>query len=473
VVCWGTYEKPSGLTDGPVAPVPPERFTQISTESDRCGIEPGGAVLCWSQDVEACLLREPDCARIVTQLHRGVFVRISTGYFADCALKQDHSLACWSDWYHGGQPVGAPAGSFSDVAVGWSSVCALRLNGRVVCWGDDSNGQTHAPPGRFTQLTAARDFACGIRAGGSVACWGDDFVGQATPPAGRFTAIAASESFACGVRVGGRAVCWGDNTYGQLEVPAAPFAQVSVNSGNYCAVRTDGSLACWGAFGNVPLPQGRFTQVSAGGGFVCAIRTTGILACSWYPGTPFVPTPSGVFRQVSGGLDEACAVRTDASITCWGLFAQAKVPAGRFSQVSVGSGWKSYFACAVRLDGHLVCWGDGTGYGGGGPGGQLDPPPGEFTAVSAGSIQACALRRSGGIICWSSGEQLAGPFVELSQGCGLRTDHVIDCGWHRWSDYRQFSADFVGPGLCGVRLDGGIQCLGGIDVALPPADPEG
>ena len=34
--------------------------------------------------------------------------------------------------------------------------------------------------------------------------------------------------------------------------------------------------------------------------------------------------------------------------------------------------------------------------------GQLDAPPGNFTAVSAGSNYSCAIRDTGAILCWGN-----------------------------------------------------------------------
>jgi alpha-tubulin suppressor-like RCC1 family protein len=56
------------------------------------------------------------------------------------------------------------------------------------------------------------------------------------------------------------------------------------------------------------------------------------------------------------------------------------------------------FTCGVKTDGTIACWGaDDLG--------QLRPPPGTFTAISAGDYYACALGTDGVIACWGDDSQ--------------------------------------------------------------------
>lgn len=74
--------------------------------------------------------------------------------------------------------------------------------------------------------------------------------------------------------------------------------------------------------------------------------------------------------------------------------------------------------------------------------GQIDPPIGAFTSVSAGSWHSCALRTHGTIACWGANGQgqvsppdetisSAGTYTQVAGGgshtCALRINRTIVC----------------------------------------------
>ena len=119
----------------------------------------------------------------------------------------------------------------------------------------------------------------------------------------------------------------------------------------------------------------------------------------------------------------------------------AAAPAGAVAG-SVDAG--SFQTCGVRANGTLACWGDNDT-------GQVTPPPGTFTAVSAGRLPH--LRREG-----ERHPRLLG--LQRQRPGDPAAGHL-----HRGKRRRRHS--------CGVRTNGTVACWGrnAFGQANPPAAP--
>ena len=90
---------------------------------------------------------------------------------------------------------------------------------------------------------------------------------------------------------------------------------------------------------------------------------------------------------------------------CWGdnRYGQLEVPPGQYTAIDTGWG----YVCAVTLDGEAACWGSPAL----GDSGQTQPPPGRYISISASVFRACAV--AGGVVCWGDVEYYDHPFQGL------------------------------------------------------------
>ena len=222
-----------------------------------------------------------------------------------------------------------------------------------------------------------------------------------------------------------------------------PAAIPSVNAGGYmtCGIQPDLTAACWGD--NIqegpnqsnPPQNVRFIEVNAGYNTGCGVTTTRSIVC--WGNNDFgkvAQVPAGTFLHVAPGFNFVCALRTDGHHVCWGANdtgVVANTPTNEvFKELTVGI----RHACGLRPDGTIVCWGANTD-------GQLNVPPGTYSAVNSGNFTVCAIRSADGtVVCWGRNafgqttNEPAGQFIQVSAGfghvCGLRPDHTITC-WGR------------------------------------------
>lgn len=241
-----------------------------------CGLDDGGAMLCWGQPHSfivpgaSALLTSPTDA--APGMH---FQAIAGHYWHVCGLDAAGTAWCWGYNTYGqagdsansvtgcgskgpctDHPVripGAPA--LTAITVGTFHSCGLTAAGDAWCWGDNESGQlgdtaisnclnAKFSPGypcsqaaipvrgghHFTSITAGAYHTCALEVDGSAWCWGANggAFGDGTNSIGnyrvtqagvgmRFTSLRAAYQVTCGMAaVDHRAYCWGDNTFNLL-----------------------------------------------------------------------------------------------------------------------------------------------------------------------------------------------------------------------------------------------------------------
>jgi alpha-tubulin suppressor-like RCC1 family protein len=277
--CWGDLSNFGSV-------LPTGTFSSISAgNAGGCGLRANGRVDCWGANafsrVPGGAFREiaVGCGLALDGTLECDGVGFPTGAFAalgvggpGCAIRTDHTLACWGNNFYGESD--PPAGAFDAVALSQSHRCAIRTDGTLACWGSNGVGESIPPSGTFVAVAAGGGFSCGIRTDETLDCWGYDGEGQATPPFGAFRTVAARHLFACALEVDGTPLCWGRNDAGQLDAPDEPFTDIVVGDRHACALRADGSIACWGddTNGQASPPSGAFLQIAASAATTCALR---------------------------------------------------------------------------------------------------------------------------------------------------------------------------------------------------------
>lgn len=259
--------------------------------------------------------------------------------------------------------------------------------------------------------------------------------------------------------------CWAGSFTDVLLAPHVEFPadrtyrSVAVNNGRTCAVATDGSVDCCGR-AEWPLPPAprRVASIALGRGFACGLDRRNHAVCWGNIG----PAPAGTFDKLSAWEDHVCGLETSGEVACWGTIWWA--PAGRFVDVSAGG------PCAVRENGKVECWTREPTY-------KLE---GSFVRVFSSWTHGCGVRTDKTIGCWDASDGLVDTpmpfrFIDVVTGdalhvCGRREDGTLSCwGTHPWSavdvvrsspSTRFKSLDASYDQLCGVRVDGHIECFG-------------
>ncbi len=265
VSCWGNDEWDQNhgapTTPNQLTPTPVPGLTGATAITAgigfTCAVKQDSTVACWGYNYAGQFGNgtytgsHSSSPTPVTGL-TGVTAVTAGGYHA-CALKQDHTVACWG-YNKSGQVgdgtttsrltptpvsglIGATAISASDI-----DTCALKQDKTVACWGyngfgglgDGTTTDRLAPTPvtgltGATALTAGGVHTCAIKQDTTVACWGGNYVGQLgdgttinrltpTPVTGLTgaTALAAGEAHTCAVKQDQTGVCWGFNYFGQL-----------------------------------------------------------------------------------------------------------------------------------------------------------------------------------------------------------------------------------------------------------------
>ncbi|WP_157370730.1 RCC1 domain-containing protein [Vulgatibacter incomptus] len=242
-----------------------------------CGVQTGGALVCFGSDLSG-LLQPP----------AGSYKEVGLSYANGCGVKSDGSIICWGDNQIGLAPTAPFPGPFASVSMGTNVSCGIDANdGGLLCWGEA--GLTSAPAGAFTQVSSRGPNVCALDSTGAATCWGSS-PWQMT---GLYQQIALGLDFACGLDLAGEIECEGALT--TTDVPAGSYVFIDAGDRHACGVRLDGTAACWGdSRGGTPPPNSTFARVSAGVLHSCGVRTDGKLDCwglDFYGEAPHQPAP--------------------------------------------------------------------------------------------------------------------------------------------------------------------------------------
>ncbi len=487
VLCWGSNDRDPwyGHTTGQTDP-PEGAFISVSAGgAHTCGIRVGGSVACWGHNE----FGEADPPE-------GAFLSVSAGGAHSCGVRSDDTLTCWGNDEFG--QASPPPGRFRSVSSGLVYSCGLRTDGKVVCWGfiwageepgEDgqcfqlctyselvAEGEAYEADVSFLQVHVGFGGSCGVTTGNSVRCWGLSYDSASSPPEGEYMGASVGVHHACGLRTDGAAVCWAVEP-GE-EVPGADsqiFCLADVGGATTCpgqpqfemeAMEQSGRVISWEVFSH------------NGTNYTCGHRLDDSLVC-WNeePNVYVDPRPDSVNAFAAADADTACWLLPDHTVACWvhvtTWWGQMSMPEGEFRSISLDETVYSVFGCGILTDGTLSCWGDDDP-----DWGHLDPPQGEFKEVSTGYGHGCAIKLDDTLVCWGNhnvGNPPAGTFRSIDGSglmhCGVRTDHSVAC-WGSDSsslDLAQFLegayqsvavGNFSMPYLCGVGLDGTLQCQG-------------
>jgi hypothetical protein len=197
VACWG--QNSAGETIPPAG-----AFTRVAVGvGAACGVRADSTLTCWGSGITApagtftdisggagqwfCAVRSDTAAICTLPSFDGPttgVAQVSADGFFNCAVRTDGTLApCWGQLVPGLTP---PAGTFLTVAVGRAHACALRTDHTVACWGAEIqfSGETRPPAGTFIAVAADALVSCGVRTDGTLACWGAVVGAPAAAPAG-------------------------------------------------------------------------------------------------------------------------------------------------------------------------------------------------------------------------------------------------------------------------------------------------
>ena len=338
-----------------------------------CGLAGGG----WGEGW-ATVMHPPDPAP-------GRYVAIDVGGGYACALTDLGEVVCWTAVHNKVAPPDPAPGRYVAVSDGPYHTCALTAEGEAVCWGWNHLGQAQVPAGRYTAISAGALHTCALTAEGEPVCWGENFEGQADPPEGSYVAISAGTASTCALTEEGKGVCWGAINDRRNRVPEGRYAAVSVGTGRACAIAESGHAVCWSSYaGNSRPPRSAsYAAISVNRhSYACAVTSEGEVTC-WGNGEP-APSIDGAIAVAVGDW-HACALTEEAEAVCWG-----EPPAGDDLERYISAVTYQYFS--VREDG------------------QADPPPGRYTAISAGAHRTCAVTVDGEVVCWGdTGYELLPP----------------------------------------------------------------
>ncbi len=166
--------------------------------------------------------------------------------------------------------------------------------------------------------------------------------------------------------------------------------------------------------------------------------------------------PTGEFTAIMAGSVSSCGLRPDNTVQCWGYgFSQEDALSGlRLTTISR--------TCGIDLNGNVHCWSG------------IDPPTGQFTAVSSWGWHACGIKTDGTVGCWDRDglerpSPPSGQFIAVATGpthsCGVRLGGTVECWGVHGADWDAPSGAFTDISVgyyfsCGVLLDGAVRCWG-------------
>ena len=118
----------------------------------------------------------------------------------------------------------------------------------------------------------------------------------------------------------------------------------------------------------------------------------GALSRLGVPGSDDGVSKGPKFTSIATGNDFSCGVRDDGAISCWGSneYDLSTPPKGEFKEVRASKELFSGAVCGLGTEGTITCWGNVFG----------EPPSGEFTSFSLGSLHGCGVRTDASVVCW-------------------------------------------------------------------------
>ena len=482
--CWGTVPA-SGYGNGSDKAVPSlvphraaigHRFESLALAySFACGVEIGGAVVCWGENGEGQLgdgSRTPHSAPVAVAGAQPA-IAVVTGYAHACSLSASGTVSCWGDnsWGQLGDgtmedrltPVtvqGLPAASA--LAAGSLHTCALTAGGPM-CWGSDRSGElghdttydrlVPTRAGSTAELSptysvvSASDWHNCALAGGTAYCWGAFYTGVAdalydvfawsptVQAAGnQFTKLAAGSTADCGVESGGAVWCW---VFGRAPVrfpSAKPLTDVAASYDLACVLDVDGAASCWHPAETAPAAPfpvsgaPPFVQIAAGSytdSRVCGRTAAGAVWC-WSafatpPATAELTSGASTYSSIWGGSNgPVCALSSVGDVSCLSTAIVGFVPKAAGYSITQLATAPAGGACGLTAAGTAYCWGGDNSHGQLGDGTRLShstPAPVvgglTFTSISAGYAHYCGTTAAGSVYCWGQGYE-----GEMGDGTG-------------------------------------------------------
>jgi hypothetical protein len=366
--------------------------------ADICAIKVSGQLVCWGQDRGGIETEMPSGLSNVAQ--------VSVAVDSACALKSDHTYACWGSGLPS-QPAPELPGQIVKIGSSQKYICALNADGALSCWGEDWWGRISQKP---ANLPSVSDFAIGrthicvtLMNEAGVRCWGYD----------NSEAVQIPESFRFGSKLlMASAPSAPQNVFARradksvtisLDPPAvnggAPVTGYEVVTYGYldkrCTIDSrDPILECT----IDGLVNGHSYSF-----YVRAINVAGTSRAAW-------PLDATSISGVSGNTQ--CAVLTNHHVTCWGGNADVEIirllPDDIDNAVAVATNGEQNGACIVTTSGTIRCWGSGwavTSFEGSGI-----PTDSGYVGITSSQYTMCAWKANGSVACWgwSGYNQLAG-----------------------------------------------------------------
>ncbi|MES2178804.1 MAG: Ig-like domain-containing protein [Gemmatimonadota bacterium] len=266
-----------------------------------CGLTSAGQAYCWGANDAGQLGNNSQTNSPVPVAVAGglTFVSLATGQLSTCGVTFTGAMYCWGwgGYSHRGDgelytirlvPTLVNTGGriFVNISIGTRAICALDVSGQAFCWGENftghlGNGNTTSSTVpvatntalRFKSLTAGFDHTCGLTLSNTVACWGGNYNGQIgngnlvnqfspTVVSGLtgVQEVRSGESHVC-ARTSTSVYCWGYNGGGnvgdgtttsprstpvQVALGITPVSLATFSRGLSC-VSTSTQLYCWGS----------------------------------------------------------------------------------------------------------------------------------------------------------------------------------------------------------------------------------